>query len=122
MSVRDDIAAGLYETKLPYPAKPKNPSILSAKAGALSDEELASVPKTKGDHEKAMADYREARAAYDKDEARLLAQFQADLEAEFGVVGHPKADKLYALAWERGHASGLAEVVTHYEELVDLVV
>lgn len=122
MTVRDKINAGDYETKLPYPMKPKNPSILNARVGSLSADELASIPKTKAAYEKEMAEYPALRAAYNADEARLLAQFKADLEAEYGVVGHPKADKLYALAWEHGHSAGLTEVVHYYEEFVELVV
>jgi hypothetical protein len=48
-------------------------------------------------------------------------QFRADLEAEFGMAGHPKAGKIWDKAWEDGHSYGLVEVVNTYAELVDLL-
>jgi acyl-CoA reductase-like NAD-dependent aldehyde dehydrogenase len=54
--------------------------------------------------------------------ARLTTQcFRADLEAEFGMAGHPKAGKIWDKAWEDGHSYGLVEVVNTYAELVDLL-
>lgn len=45
-------------------------------------------------------------------------QFREDLERDFGVPhGHPKAGALFALAWEYGHAYGVQEVASHYEEM-----
>ena len=46
---------------------------------------------------------------------------KAKLESEYGLVGHPKADKLYELAWGYGHSSGYTEVEYYYSELVELL-
>lgn len=43
------------------------------------------------------------------------------LEVEFGVIGNPKADKLWELAWDYGHSSGPQEVESYYIELVELI-
>lgn len=64
---------------------------------------------------------REQRDKHRAEEARLVALFKADLEAEHGIVGNPKADRLFEIAWEHGHSSGYGEVLLHYEELVELV-
>jgi len=48
-------------------------------------------------------------------------QHKAQLEKQFHVVGHPKADLLYAKAYDFGHASGLSEVEYFYSELIELI-
>lgn len=66
-------------------------------------------------------DWQEVRAAYNAENERVLALFRADLEAEYGTANYSKRDKLYALAWEYGHSSGLNEVAMYYDELCDIV-
>jgi hypothetical protein len=46
---------------------------------------------------------------------------QAKLEAKHGLTGHPKADKLYALAWDMGHSAGYSEVEIYYDDMADLL-
>lgn len=46
---------------------------------------------------------------------------QAKLEAKHGLSGHPKADKLYALAWDMGHSAGYHEVEIYYADMADLL-
>jgi hypothetical protein len=46
---------------------------------------------------------------------------QAKLEAKYGLTGHPKADKLYALAWDMGHSAGYSEVEIYYDDMADLL-
>ena len=43
------------------------------------------------------------------------------LDHKYGVYGHPKAKRLYELAWDYGHGSGFSEVEFYYSELVDLI-
>lgn len=64
---------------------------------------------------------REARRLYNTDQERLRQEFRADLEAEYGLVGHPKAAKLFDMAWEDCHSSGFSEVASHYDRLAELV-
>lgn len=52
---------------------------------------------------------------------RIIAKLRADLAAEHGVSGHPKEPKLWALAWDYGHAYGASEIRSHYDELVELL-
>ena len=48
--------------------------------------------------------------------------FKAELENAFGVQPHhPKADLLFAKAWQLGHAYGEAEVKLYYEDLLELI-
>ena len=60
--------------------------------------------------------------AYQEDQARLNKQFRLDLEVEHGVIGNPKADKLFEIAWEQGHSYGFSEVALHYDQLVVLII
>lgn len=61
------------------------------------------------------------RKAYNDRQAEIQAEFRADLEDEYETAGHPKADKLWELAWDYGHSSGLREVELHYAEFAELV-
>jgi hypothetical protein len=49
------------------------------------------------------------------------AEHKARMEANHGLSGHPKADKLYEIAWEFGHSAGYGEIEIYYDQLVDLV-
>lgn len=62
----------------------------------------------------------EVRRAHGVEEARIVAEFRSDLEMEFGMAGHVKADALFSRAWEDGHAYGLSEVASRYADLVEL--
>jgi hypothetical protein len=44
------------------------------------------------------------------------------LETRHGLVGHCKADALYALAWDYGHSAGYHEIETHYDDLSQLLI
>jgi hypothetical protein len=65
--------------------------------------------------------YGAALTAYGAETARLEAQFKHDMLIELGVVGHPKADELYSIAWEMGHSAGYSEVASYMWDMVDLI-
>ncbi len=65
--------------------------------------------------------WRAARNAYSEEAARLQAEFKVDLIEEHGVTGHPKAERVFNLAWEYGHSSGLSEVADYFDDLVGLI-
>ena len=46
---------------------------------------------------------------------------QLSLERKYDLLGHPKADDLYRLAWDYGHSSGWSEIENYYVELLDLL-
>lgn len=66
-------------------------------------------------------DFRAAQVEYGAETGRLEAQFRADLEEEFGMKDHPKANKLYWYAYQQGHGSGYSDVYLYYSDFVDLV-
>jgi hypothetical protein len=121
MSTYERAAAGEYEPKIVIPERPREPAILRKAVKDLTPEEYASVPAVVAAFEAAKVEHAAARQAYSVEGGRLHTQFQADLEEEHGMTGHPKAAKLYAKASEDGHSGGLAEVASVYGNLVDLV-
>lgn len=67
-------------------------------------------------------DIKAARAAYRNDIRRLEREvFKADLADAYGVSNHPKADRVFELAWDRGHDAGLGDVLIEYDDLVELI-
>lgn len=121
MSMSANINAGKYKNTLPNPSKPEIPAVLKKRASELTADELSSLMKVKADHEAAIEAMNKARIAYRDEDARLEALFRSDMEAEYGMVGHPKADMLYSKADELGHSGGFSEIHNYYSELVELV-
>ena len=54
-------------------------------------------------------------------EAKELAKFKAKLAREYGVVGNPKFEKCFELAWSHGHSSGYSEVRNYFSDFVELI-
>lgn len=61
------------------------------------------------------------RADFNAEEKRLEGLFKEDAIAEVGLLGHPKAEKTFELAWTYGHESGLHEVWAYLKQLTELV-
>lgn len=49
------------------------------------------------------------------------SEHKSEMESRHGLVGHPKADRLYQLAWDMGHSAGYGEIETFYDEMADLL-
>lgn len=61
------------------------------------------------------------RRAYQDEGYRLNMQFKQDLFDAYEIADHPKREKLWSLAWDMGHSSGYTEVLTYFDELVELI-
>ncbi len=120
-STYDKYLAGEYTTKLVYPSKPVEPTVLRKRARELTEAELSSLAEVTRTHDAAKAAYEVARREYGLDSGRLTALLQSDLEAEYGVTGHPKAELLWSKAYERGHSAGMGEVINVWTDLVELI-
>jgi hypothetical protein len=59
--------------------------------------------------------------AYMLDSDKLDDQFKADALEELGVTRHPKAQRLYELAYEHGHAGGYSDIWTYLNDFADLI-
>lgn len=65
--------------------------------------------------------YKEQRTKWNVENARLHNEFKEDIFEEFGFQDHPKRERVFELAWDRGHSSGFSEVYLVFEELVELI-
>jgi hypothetical protein len=61
------------------------------------------------------------REAYWADKIRLEEEFKQDALKAAGLLGHPKADKAYSMAWADGHSSGYNDVFYYLERFADLL-
>jgi hypothetical protein len=121
LSVYEKLNANYYETKLQYPTKPKKPST-TIDISTASDDDVFQARLALGDYNSAVAKYDADLKRFRDDEARLHQEFRDDLEREFGMKGHPKADLLYSKASDRGYdEGGRYEVYQAYLDLIDLV-
>lgn len=62
-----------------------------------------------------------ARKAYSEETAALMEQFKNDLFFDNSLQRNDFTEKLYAIAWDKGHSNGLSEVASEFEDLVVLV-
>lgn len=62
-----------------------------------------------------------AWTAYREAEKEQTERLKADALAALGFTDHPKADTLWKLAWEFGHAHGYSDVVYYMDELSELL-
>jgi len=119
-----NIEAGYYSPKFDELRKPTKPTIPQWRPQQTKAEHLADIDA----YETALARYEGLRQTYaiemlrrDKITSERHAEFERDLLDNFGITDHPKADRLFALAWQRGHSSGYGEVLSEAEDLVDLI-
>lgn len=47
--------------------------------------------------------------------------FKRELEVKYGIASHPKADRLFELAWEHEHGFGHDSVESFYEDMIELI-
>lgn len=71
----------------------------------------------------ATEEYLLATKTYREDERALRDQWQAWLVSEYLPFNTPRkvTEKMFAMAWERGHSEGYRRVENEFEELADLV-
>lgn len=119
--ISEKLKTDAYTSKLPYPSKPFKPAVFNKRASDLTSAELTSMVAVRQQYETELDAYKEGVAAWREDSSRLAAEFRADLEHQYGMVGHPKADMLYSKAYELGHSAGFSDVHHYYSDLVDLV-
>jgi hypothetical protein len=121
ISVLDNISYSKYKVLLPYPEKPKLVAKLVARVDSLSDDEILSIPAQRASYALALEKYKEQKEIYSQAIADKNRQFRADLEEEFKLSSHPKAELLWNIAWDKAHGSGLSEVYTEYSILAELL-
>jgi hypothetical protein len=106
-----------YKNKLNYPSMPFRPLLskkLTSKQAKVYGEELAK-------YEIKQEKFKLLRNEYIAEDRRLKELFEADALEYVGLTGHPKANKAFLLAWERGYSGGYNDIIIHLEELAKLL-
>ena len=106
--IRQKINDGGYLNKIPFPDK--NDYKSPCNCGCPN---CTAIVYDKDGYDKAIKIYRENKS-------KIYNQFKHDALDDVGLLGHPKADIIYSKAWDRGHSSGLPEVLLHLEDLAEL--
>lgn len=47
--------------------------------------------------------------------------FKKLLAEEYGVIGNPKFERCYSIAYSHGHSSGFSEIENFFSDIVDLI-
>lgn len=117
LNLQDKIISNVYVSNYKMPPRPKSPVYPKTS----TPEDYRAYADALEKYQAEMEAYRRARKEALAEENRLHKQFRADVEAEYGTAGNPKSDLLWDLAWRYGISSGLSEVLTYYDDLVDLI-
>lgn len=62
-----------------------------------------------------------ARKDYKNSEQVVNDAFRFGLAKEYGLINHPKEQKVWELAWSEGHSSGYYSVEQYYDQFSELV-
>lgn len=65
--------------------------------------------------------FNKAMRAYRDDQAAMFQLFKFAALTDCGIADHPKADRAFSMAWDRGHSSGYYEVLQNLEDLSQLL-
>ncbi len=115
---RDRIADGEFENRVEYPNKPSKPRLERDHTFA----QVTEYAKQLALYETLNAGYRADLDAYRAGERASYDLFKTELLKDLGIADHPKADRLFSMAWERGHSEGYHSVYSEAEDLSDLMV
>ena len=121
MDVQRKIDNDEYNSTLPRAERPKEPLVLRKRAKELTRDEAESLPAVIEAYETAKLEFRDIETARREDEYRLWKLFRCDLEEQFGMEGHPKADMLYTKASEIGEGRGMMSIFDSYDSLSELI-
>lgn len=66
-------------------------------------------------------DYPKLKEEWNKEMSRTMTLFRSDILDDLGLTDHSKANKLFEMAWDRGHSDGLRAVYEWAERLSRLL-
>lgn len=106
-----------YNDTGPYPEEPSRPLMPARGSNSAAFQDYTEKLK---ECEKQFKEYKIARDKWNDKRNLLFDEFKRDVISDFGLAGHPKADRIFAKAWESGHAYGYPEVYSHFADLAEL--
>ncbi len=112
-----------YPQKPPKPMPPKNPGIGgTSKDYSEYTEKLRIYEKELETYENGvLKEYRKAVIEYNEDVSRLQKLFKHDCLEENGLLNHPKAEKVWSIAYREGHSGGYNDVNCVMSYLAELL-
>lgn len=66
-------------------------------------------------------EYKKQLASYNKELAKLEEEFKRDAFEELDISDNPKKDKLYSVAYQKGHSYGYGQIFTEMCDMVELI-
>ena len=100
---------------LTYPVRPRKPVL---QANATSADALVYANELAA-YEAAMVDYNAARESYNVASGARMLEFKARVKSDYRL-NDAEFDVLWSRAWEDGHAYGLSEVISHFDDYYDM--
>jgi hypothetical protein len=110
-----------FEDKLravPYPNHPVRPEIKTTTATPAELRRFANAVEKYNDE---LADWRKMKMEWQEKQNKIMDEFKTALFEDLGINKNPKAEKLYAIAWAKGHSGGLSEIWNEACDMVDLI-
>lgn len=101
-----------------YPSRPEKPYL---RRGTETAESVRKFADDLAIWETQMVEYNRLVDLYNIRQRKLEDKFKIDVLAEYGLTDHPKAEAVFALAWEEGHSCGYSEVEIWVGRLAELV-
>jgi hypothetical protein len=62
-----------------------------------------------------------SRKKYQEEVAKVNEEFKLALFREYGIENHPKREKMFSVAWEKGHSDGYSSIECEFSTLVELM-
>ncbi len=103
---------------IPYPERPKKPRFPTFDSTPAELRQYADEIEA---YNKVKAEWLAEHRKFSDKQDEVYAEFKADLLKELGIEKNPKAELLYSIAWQKGHAGGLADVWCEAADLVELI-
>jgi hypothetical protein len=108
-----------YKVTVNYPLRPK--TLRHKPSDDLAPEMASRYAYELEQWSKEMVEWKAKMKLYEIASQEATNRFKKDVLKEYGLENHPKAEEVYAFAWQEGHAYGLSEVAIWVSKLADLV-
>jgi predicted nucleic acid-binding protein len=106
-----------YKVSMEYPSQPVKPSL---DVRNMTPNKCRKLGEDLEMYEAKMVEWKKNVSLWRQAQRDMEAQFKADVLEENGLTGHPKADKVFEMAWERGDKN-FSDVAFYVADLAELV-
>ena len=121
-----------YKNKLPHPKTVSKKVFMCPKCNMRCSSSFCGNCgfHVQPDWNDCINEYKELSGEYQRESSRLHELFKQDALKDVGLIAdryqatwdsdtHPKADKIFNMAWDMGHSSGYYAVYDHIDNIVD---